>query len=242
MDDRAIGGAELAEALRQLRVINALLGASLPTVEGVARLWREAGRPRELSILDVGAGSGDLSRALLRWAARAGVELRLVLVDIHPETCAAAAARHRGEPRVHVLCSDLLRLALRPVDIVTSSLFTHHFAAAELPAVYRAMAGAARAGVVVNDLHRHPLAWAGIWLGTRLFSRNRMIRHDAPLSVRRGFTAAELRRLEREAGLGPLRLAWRPLFRYLALVPGAPDGETWPGRRALPAQEAICGD
>jgi SAM-dependent methyltransferase len=217
MDDRAIVGPELTEALRQLRLINRLLAAWLPTIEGVERLWRAAGRPRTLTVLDVGAGSGDISGHLLRWARRRGVALHLVLADIHPATCAQAAAFHRDAPGVSVLCADVLRLPVQ-VDIVTAALFLHHFPTAELPAVLGAMARAARAGVVVNDLQRSVWAWLGIWLATRLFSRNRMIRSDAPLSVRRGFRAAELRALRRSMGLGGLRWWWRPLFRYLMVL------------------------
>jgi 2-polyprenyl-3-methyl-5-hydroxy-6-metoxy-1,4-benzoquinol methylase len=220
MDDRSLGGAELRQALDQLRIINRLLGAARPTIEGIEHLWRAAGCPATLSILDIGAGSGDLSQSMLYWAARHGVCMRIILVDIHPETCAAAAAHHHNEPRVTVLCSDLLHLALRPADIVTTALFTHHFSPEELPHVYRAMANAARLGVVVNDLHRHWLAWAAIWLATRLCSRNRMIRHDAPLSVRRGFKAADLRQLRATLNAPTLRFMWRPLFRYLVMLPG----------------------
>jgi SAM-dependent methyltransferase len=220
LDDPTIGGAELQQALAQLRVINQALGAARPTVEGVAAFWRAAGQPTMLTVLDVGTGSGDMSYALLRWAEQHGVRLQLVLVDIHPETCAAAAAAHRSEPHVTVVCSDLLQLALQPVDIVTAALFTHHFSQAQLPAVYYAMRDAARYGVVVNDLHRHLLAWAFIWLATRLLSRNRMIRHDAPLSVRRGFRTADLQHLRQAPGLSGIQFAWRPLFRYLILLPG----------------------
>lgn len=220
MDDRTIGGAELHEALRQLRVINWALGAARPTVEGVAHFWHAAGQPTTLTILDVGAGSGDMSSALFRWAKHNAVELHIVLVDIHPETCAAAAQAHTDEPGVTVICSDLLQLALQPVDIVTAALFTHHFSQEQLPDVYRAMVHAARYGVIVNDLHRHPLAWAFIWIATRVLSRNRMIRNDAPLSVQRGFRAADLQQLRAVPGLGRLQYMWRPLFRYLILVPG----------------------
>lgn len=220
MDDRALGGEELREALRQLRVINWALGAARPTIEGVSHFWGAAGRPDQLTVLDIGAGSGDLSRTLLRWADRHGVRLRLILVDIHPETCAAAADAHRGDQRVAVVCSDLLQLGIRRADIVTAALFTHHFSQGQLPAVYRAMIHAARHGVVVNDLHRHRVAWALIWLATRLLSRNRMIRHDAPLSVLRGFRASDLEALRGEPELGRLQFAWRPLFRYLILAPG----------------------
>jgi hypothetical protein len=83
----------------------------------------------------------------------------------------------------------------------------------------RTLAGASRLGVVINDLHRHPLAWLGIWLMTRLFSRNRLIRHDAPLSVQRGFRPADFERLRDLPDLRGLRYRWRPLFRYLVIVP-----------------------
>ncbi len=221
MDDRAIVGAELDGALRELRVINRALGSAWPTIEGVERLWRAAGRPQRLAIIDVGAGSGDVGRRLLAWAATRGVDLRITLVDIHPQTCAAARDYFRDEQRVQVVCSDLLSAAIQPADIVTAALFTHHFSAAQLPDVFGAMARAARLGVVVNDLHRHPLAWGAIWLATRLLSRNPMIRNDAPLSVLRGFQPADLERLRAAPGMGGLQYTWRPLFRYLITLPGA---------------------
>ena len=86
MDDLAIGGQDLTGALRELRIINRVLGSARITREGVERLWRAAGRPRRLSILDVGAGSGDAGRALLRWAERAAVEMDITLLDINPAT------------------------------------------------------------------------------------------------------------------------------------------------------------
>ncbi len=221
MDDRSIGGDELAEALRQLRVINQVLGSAWTTLEGVLRLWRAAGKPDRLSILDIGAGSGDINQLLLGWATRRGIVMRITLMDIHPETCAAAATYYRHEPRVQVVCGDVTRLGIRVADIVTAALFAHHFSSEQLPDMFRSLTQAARIGVVVNDLHRHGLAWAAIWAATRVLSRNRMIRHDAPLSVQRGFRTADLRQLQAAPGLSQLTYAWRPFFRYLITLPGA---------------------
>ncbi|MCL4301199.1 MAG: methyltransferase domain-containing protein [Anaerolineae bacterium] len=218
MDDLSIGGAELAETLAQLRWINRLLGAAWPTLEGVNRLWRLAGRPVQLSILDVGAGSGDINRRLLSWATRRHIRLNLTLVDIHPDTCTVATAYYRDEPRVQVQQGDIFQLAAQQADIVTASLFLHHFPAAQVPDVLQAMLHAARLGVVINDLHRHWLAWAGILAATRLLSRNRLIRHDAPLSVRRGFRSADFRQLQELPKLTNLTYAWRPFFRYLVII------------------------
>jgi len=221
MDDRSIVGDELAEALRQLRVINLALGSAWPTLEGVARLWRAAGKPDRLSILDIGAGSGDVNRLLLSWAARRGIAMNITLVDIHPQTCAAAAEYYQHEPRVQIVCADVMHLGVRVADIVTTALFAHHFSVEQLPGMFVALARAARIGVVVNDLHRHRLAWLGIWAATRVLSRNRMIRHDAPLSVQRGFRAEDLRQLRAAPGLSQLTYTWRPFFRYLITLPGA---------------------
>lgn len=218
MDDLSLGGAELEGALRQLRVINRSLGAAWPTLEGVVRLWRQAGRPRRLALTDVGAGSGELCRPLLNWARRRGIEMEVTLIDIHPETCAAAERLFAGDRRVRVRCADLRRLEPAGTDIVTASLVLHHFPTSELPSVLSALRRSCRLGVVINDLHRHPVAWSFIRAATALLSRNRMIRHDAPLSVLRGFREHELERLARTPGLEGLTWHWRPLFRYLILL------------------------
>jgi 2-polyprenyl-3-methyl-5-hydroxy-6-metoxy-1,4-benzoquinol methylase len=220
MDDRRIGGEELAEALRQLRVINWVIGSAWPTFEGVLRLWYRAGQPKQLSLLDIGAGSGDVNRMLLAWARYSGVALSITLVDIHPETCAVAREYYCDEPRVQVVCSDIRHLGVQPVDIVTAALFAHHFSSEQLPEVFVVLARAARLGVVINDLHRHPIAWAAIWAATHLLSRNPMIRNDAPLSVQRGFRATEIEQLRRAPGLSDLTYRWRPFFRYLIMLPG----------------------
>ncbi len=220
MDDLRVGGRELTEALTQLAWINRLLGAPWITLEGVYRIWRSAGRPRQLTLLDVGAGGGESNRLLLRWARWAGIDLRITLIDIHPETCDYAARLYQQEPRVRVEQGDLYHLAPGRADLVTASLVLHHIPTADLPRALGALQRAARLGVVINDLHRHPLAEGLIRLATRLLSRNQMIRHDAPLSVRRGFRAPELLALRAHPGLEPLHLAWRPFFRYLLTLPG----------------------
>ena len=103
MDDPQEEGAELAEAYRRLRTLNKLFGASHPVLFGVRKLWQDAGRPMRFSILDIGAGSGDINRALLKWADRNGVRLHIVLADRSETACAEARRCFRDEPRVEVV-------------------------------------------------------------------------------------------------------------------------------------------
>lgn len=214
MDDLTQGGPSLREALAHLRRLNRLFGAAGPTLYGVKRLWRESGQPVRLTLLDIGAGSGDVNRRLLRWAKKQGVELTIVAADITPEACAEARAYYRDEPNVRVEQADLFKLPEKCADIVTGTQLLHHFDDGQLVEASKRMLNAARLGVVVNDIHRHWLAWAAVWLATRVLSGNRYIRNDGPLSVAKGFRAADWRRLSLLLEGFEMKVSWRPLFRY----------------------------
>jgi SAM-dependent methyltransferase len=219
MDDFSQGGSELREALRHLRRLNRIFGAAPPTLYGVRRLWSEAGRPKRLSILDVGAGSGDVNRLLLRWADANRIDLQIVLADVTEEACEEARRLFRGERRVRVMRSDLFALPDACADVVTGTQFVHHFGADRLPGAVRRMLQISRLGVVINDIHRHWIPWAAVWLATRLVSGNRYIRSDGPLSVAKGFRARDWDELGQALGIaGKIFYAWRPWFRYVVVV------------------------
>ncbi|MFD2117963.1 SAM-dependent methyltransferase [Paenibacillus yanchengensis] len=218
MDDFSMGGDELREALQQLRLINSIFQAAGPMKYGVQQLWQEAGKPVRLSILDIGAGSGDINRHLLRWATANGIDIKLTLVDITEEACEEARQLFRNEPRVEVLQCNLYDLLPDSFDIVTSTQFVHHFSAEELPNVVGSMLRTAKTGVVINDIHRHWIAWSAVWLTAHLISTNRYIRNDAPLSVAKGFRAEDWRKLKDVLGTPEMAYCWRPLFRYVVTI------------------------
>ena len=127
MDDFSMGGEELSEALRHLRRLNRIFAAPGPTLDGVVKLWKSIGCPDSLSIMDVGAGSGDVNRKLLQWSDQMGVELSITLVDLTEEACDEARRLFRHEPRVQVRRADVKELPDASADIVTGSQFIHHF-------------------------------------------------------------------------------------------------------------------
>ena len=124
----------------------------------------------------------------------------------------------QNEPRVQVLRGDLFKLPEGGADIVTGTQLLHHFAEEELPGVVVSMLRGARLGVVVNDIHRHWIAWTAVWLVTRMFSSNRYIRNDGPLSVAKGFRSQDWKRLKQAAGINQMMYSWRPLFRYSVVI------------------------
>lgn len=185
---------------------------------GVQQLWQEAGKPDYLSILDIGAGSGDVNRLLLRWASANGIEIKLTLADRTEEACEEARQLFRDEPRVEVMQCNLYDLEPGSFDIVTGTQFVHHFSPAELPSVVGSMLRASKTGVVINDIHRHWIPWLAVWLTARLISTNRYIRNDAALSVAKGFRAEDWRHLKDALGVPDMAYCWRPLFRYAVII------------------------
>ncbi|MCC2684280.1 MAG: stilbene synthase [Paenibacillaceae bacterium] len=218
MDDFSTGGPELREALRHLRRLNRIFGAAAPTLYGVRQLWKEADKPQRLSVLDIGSGSGDVNRRLLRWADEHRIELMITLADVTEEACEEARLLYDNEPRIQVIRASLYELPEGCADVVTGTQFVHHFAPNELPKVVQRMMESSRIGVVINDIHRHWIPWAAVWLVARMVSNNRYIVNDGPLSVAKGFRSKDWDNLGKALGGSELFYAWRPLFRYAVVI------------------------
>jgi hypothetical protein len=99
------------------------------------------------------------------------------------------------------------------------SLLTHHFRDEQVVAVLREMARVARRSIFVIDLHRHPVAYYFYTTAGRLLLRNRLIREDGALSIRRGFIPRELRRLAERAALSDAKVARK--FPYRLVLSGS---------------------
>jgi hypothetical protein len=82
------------------------------------------------------------------------------------------------------------------------------------------MSRISRVGFVVNDLIRSRIAYALVWVATRLFAWNRISRHDGPLSVLRAYTSDEVLALARRAGMSRIHITRHPLCLRLAVVGG----------------------
>ncbi len=195
--------AALRGNLHDLARVNRRLGGAALSIRAVDAL---AADRSALDIVDVGTGGADIPVALLEHAARTGRAWRVTGVDGRPEVLAAAAATDRhltATPGLSLHVGDGRGLAFADdaFDVAHTSLVVHHLDPDGVVLLLGEMARVARIGVVVNDLVRGRLALAGAWALTRVATRNRYTRHDAPLSVRRAYTRAELERLVGDAGL-----------------------------------------
>jgi SAM-dependent methyltransferase len=198
--------------LKDIARANALFGGRAAVSWGVKRLLRGVPSGSRLTLLDVGAGAGDIAGAVRAVARRRNVALIPVGLDPLP-----AAARLCREAGVLPLRASAAAFPLRPnaVDIVIASQFLHHFSRSSAMALARAFDAIARLGVVVAEPRRTEAAAAGIWLAGHALGFHPVARDDGVVSVRRSFRVDELRRLLDEAGL-PAVVRRRPGFRVAA--------------------------
>jgi len=208
------------ETLADVARLNWLFGGCALSLVHVKRLSSTRPPNRRLTILDVGTGSSDLPRALVRWARRVGRPIRVFALDRDPDTVLVARELNSRYPEITLLQGDALHLPVRAaaVDVVVSALTIHHFDPRAATRVLAEMKRAAAVGLLVNDLDRRWTAWTLVWLATRILTRNRMSRHDGPLSVRRAYLAGELRALCAEAGLRDARIIRYPLLLRQCIV------------------------
>jgi 2-polyprenyl-3-methyl-5-hydroxy-6-metoxy-1,4-benzoquinol methylase len=150
---------------------------------------------------------------MAQWARRHGLNVRVTALDLVPEIAAIARQNARPYPEIDVRCADVFDLRARgeTFDFVTASLFLHHVPSPRLVEILQLFDALANRGLLISDLIRtRPSLWAVTALS--LLAGNHVVRHDAPLSVRRAFTVEELQDLAARAGLPYLRAGRAPWF------------------------------
>ena len=181
LDEHDAPREEMERSLRDLRWINNYAGG--------IRIYRSLVRkfaPR--SIVDIGTGTSDLLEAVPRVSLRIGLDFKIEHLRYLSEGSS-----------VRKVVGDAMNLPFLDgsVDLVTSAHFFHHFAPEENEVILRESLRIARKGVAVNDTRRHyaPLLFVLLLGAFRLVGE--ITRHDAPASVRQGYTLAEARAIAR---------------------------------------------
>lgn len=193
---------EFAGLLQAVRRTNRWYGGYALILDYIAR-FADALPRRPLTILDVATASADVPAAIVRWARRRGLPLRIAALDINLDTLAAARQTVRGLGEIALIRGNAMALPFpdRSVDVALCALALHHFTFDGAAQVLREINRVARGGFVVNDVLRSWPAYVGALADTWILSRNRLARHDGPLSVLRSFTWPEFQQLARVAGL-----------------------------------------
>lgn len=214
MDGDDVAPDVFAACIEDLAKVNTLTLARPPTLAFLDRAFAATPLDHALTVVDVGFGAGDMLRALARHARRRGRKVRLIGFDINPRSEPVARRLTPPDLTIDFRTGDAFAVE-EPVDLVVSSLVTHHMSDAEIVQFLRWMERKAALGWFVNDLHRHRFAYHGFALLAALMRWHPFVRHDGPLSIARAFRREDWSDLLVAAGLeGRAELLWRFPFRY----------------------------
>ena len=205
----------LLRNLHELDFFNRVSGGYRISLNGIRKLVTD--KNKIYHIVDLGCGSGALLKVIAGWASREGYKVKLTGVDRNADVIDYLKEYCREYPAIQgVACDyrDFLKPGI-PVDIIHCSLFCHHLSDDELIDLLSYCRQCARSGFVINDLHRHWLAYAGVIMITRLFNGSVLSKNDGPVSVMRAFKKRELMALLQETEIFHYTLNWKWVFRYL---------------------------
>lgn len=189
---------DLLVDLANLRRINRYFG-SYSLILHFLRRWLRPGDTA--SILDLCTASADIPRFVVDWARRVGVAVRIVGVDFRESTLEIARRQSLCYPEIELRCANVLEFEPGEIyDLLFCSLALHHFSDSNAEMLLGRIRRFTTRGLLVADIARSDLGVVGIYALTATFLREPMTRFDARLSMRRAFSASELRALAARAG------------------------------------------
>lgn len=201
--------AELRASFRDIARANRWFGGTSSAKAGLHRL-------NARTILDVATGIADIPAAIYRNARATGIDLRITCLDNNPMLLAYASERYKQEPGLTFVAANATALPFETgsFDVAMCNLALHHFDPPSAIALLAELRRVSRIAPVVTDLQRSALSYLATFAFTR-FTRNRLTRHDGPLSARRAYTPDEALELAREAGWHAPRVRGFGLIRMV---------------------------
>ena len=218
MDDPTIDPTILDTAVHDINKCNTWLGGYKFTTKAVKSLIEQ--HPQSsYHIIDVGCSDGAMLRHLSRNIT--DHELKLEGIDLSARSIAMATKKSTDYEDISFRNSDIFQTPLNDItcDIVLVTLTLHHFNEVEIPKFLERFQQMARVGIIINDLHRSPIAYTFFKVFSPIFIGNEISIHDGLISIASGFRRQDFKRYAREANIKDDLLAWKWSFRYIWTIP-----------------------
>ncbi len=220
MDDFALEGLQLTNALDKIVQINQFLGGNALTLNGVEKLISEVPNEQIIKIIDLGCGNGDMLRTLADYAQKSERNFHLIGVDANAFTVNYAKECSSSYPNIEYLSKDIFELNFQNInfDIALCTLTLHHFKENDIVWIIKQLERNAKLGIVVNDLHRSKVAYRSFQLIAMAFNLNEMSKKDGLTSILRGFKKEELLAFSNNLKNSSSSIQWKWAYRYQWII------------------------
>jgi 2-polyprenyl-3-methyl-5-hydroxy-6-metoxy-1,4-benzoquinol methylase len=247
IDDLELDNDALRENLEELALINKYLGGNQVTISGLSSLIFDARnsmfdirksnikhlksdngnqtsniehQTSKLTIADLGCGGGDMLIVMANWAKKQNLNAQFIGIDANDFMIDFAKKRTANYQNISYLHQNIFAEEFKQhqFDIVTMTLFCHHFDDESLIKILQQFRKQTRLGVVINDIHRHWFAYHSIAWITKLFLKSYLVKNDAKLSVWRAFRKKDLENIVQKAGFTNYSIRWKWAFRWEVVI------------------------
>jgi len=218
MDDFMMKGELLANTLDQLANINRWLGGNSVTLNGLKKLLKNKSKNKPITIIDLGCGNGDMLRKIAEFGKKEGYIFKLIGIDANEYTVNYAKKLSRNYDEISYLQQDIFSEEFKKLsyDIVIATLFLHHFTEDNIVDLLDIVLKKVNLGVIVNDLHRHSIAYYLFKL-LCLTIKNPMVKEDGLISILRGFKRSDLEQISEKLKYNS-DIKWKWAFRYQWII------------------------
>ena len=232
IDDLELDNDALRQNLEELALINKYLGGNQVTLNGLNHLIFDfrfsiayflsvpksaIPNPKsQITIADLGCGGGDMLMVMADWAKEKGINAQFIGIDANDFMINFGTKRTANYPNISYLHQDIYseEFKEKSFDVVTMTLFCHHFSDESLITLLQQLKKQTRIGIVINDIHRHWFAYHSIAWITKLFLKSYLVKNDAKLSVWRAFVRKDLAKIIQKSGFTKYSIRWKWAFRW----------------------------
>ena len=220
MDDFAMEGEILRDALDKIAKINQLLGGNKLTLQGVQDILDSVPNDSEIVVVDVGCGNGDMLRNLAEFGLKNDYKFRLIGIDANNFTISHAQQLSKNYSNISYICLDIFSESFQELkyDILLCTLTLHHFKDDEISDLLSTFYKNATIGIVINDLQRSAVAYRLFQALCFVFHLNDMSREDGLTSILRGFKKEELVAFSKKLNFSKYIIHWKWAFRYQWII------------------------
>jgi len=218
MDDFSIKGELLHNTLDQLATINKWLGGNRVTLNGLKKILKNTSKDKQITIVDLGCGSGDMLRIIANYGRKKGYKFNLIGIDANQDTINYAKELSRNYFEISYLKQDIFSEEFKKLkfDVVLATLFFHHFKDNQINDLLKNLLKQTKLGIIINDLHRHKLAYY-LFKVVCLTIKNPMVKNDGLISVLRGFKKKDLEQFVKKLKLKST-ITWEWAFRFQWII------------------------